>query len=387
MSCPAIHTSERFLAATLAHLDCQAATIGSFGFGALSAPGSSFALAFSGLITLFIAFFGVRLLIGSPLSGHEFAHDMVRVAIALTLATSWPAWRTLGYDVVISGPDELFRAIGLASGLPGSSGDLASRLQRVDDGLGAFNVLGSGRLGVATGDWFQLSFARGAYLIGTIVPLALVRLAAGLMLALAPIIAGLSLFGASRSLFDGWARALVMIFLASLAVSLVLAAQLAIVEPWLQDALARRSAEQATLDAPLEIMALTTAFALVSLGLVALTARIAFHSQSRFSVTANTREAALSRTSANANGLLVSENYSATASRAQRIANALGESELRGDRAFARTLFERTAGVTVGGTAGSKDLFKNGPNEALGFSYRRNVRRNSAAGNKRDARP
>lgn len=216
MTCPTLHTGQQFFAVTLAHLDCQAQTIGSYGYGALAEPGSPISLALTGLLTVFVAIFGLRLLTGQILGPRDLLGDVVRVGIALTIATSWPAWRIVGYGLLINGPDEIARTIGLGAALQGSSGDLAGRLQRVSEALAALNLYGSGRLGAATGDWFQLGLARGAFLTGTLVPLAIVRLMSGILLAIAPLAACFLLFDVSRSVFAGWARSLVMIFVASI---------------------------------------------------------------------------------------------------------------------------------------------------------------------------
>lgn len=384
MACGAVHSGERFLAGTLAQLDCQAQTIGAYGYGALADPGSPVSLALAGLLTVFVALFGLRLLFGGPFEGRDLALDLLRVGLVLTLATSWPAWRTLGYNLVIAGPDEIFRAVGLAAGLPGASGDLASRLQRVDEGLSLLNTLGTGRLGVASGDWFQLGFARAAFLTGTIVPIALVRLSAGLLLALAPLMAGLLLFGVSRGVFAGWARALGMVFLASIAVSLVLAAELALVEPWLQDALARRAAQSEVLDLAVEALALTLGFALVALGLIAVMARVAFAMSMASAPVAVLRE----RFARGPSHIPPSGEALAVAidspSRARSLAYAVNETMLREARraGVAATGPERIFAPPSNAPVGPGPL--TAPSSQLGSTYRRSQRRHSAASQRRD---
>ncbi|GLK45531.1 MULTISPECIES: type IV secretion system protein [Novosphingobium] len=279
MACPIVQTGQEFLANALAHVDCQAQTIGSYGFAALASTGSPVLLALTSLLTIFIALFGIRLLLGYPMGTRDVVGDVLKLGIVLTLATSWPAWRIVGYDLIIHGPGQIAQAIGGAAGLPGSGGDLAERLQNVDKGLAAFNVFGSGRLGVAQGDWFQLGFARSAFLVGTLVPLALVRLTAGFLLALAPLMAGLLLFGITRPIFEGWARGLVMAFLGSIMLAIVYGVELALIEPWLQDALQRRTGDLQTLDAPVEVLVVTLSFAVVALAALFLVARLAFHGQ------------------------------------------------------------------------------------------------------------
>src|SRR5688572_4438513 len=115
MACPSVSTGSGFLVETLNHLDCQAQTIGSFGFQALAAAGSPASLALTGLLTLFIALFGIRLLFGSGVEPRDAVNAVLKVAIVITLAASWPAFRTLAYDMVLKGPAEVAASISPSS--------------------------------------------------------------------------------------------------------------------------------------------------------------------------------------------------------------------------------------------------------------------------------
>ena len=278
MACNAIRTGERYLESALQHVDCQAQSIGSFGYMALSEPGSTLSVALTAVLVIFVALFGLRIALGYPIFGHDLASHALRLVIVLTLATSWPAFKAIAYDVVVSGPAEIVQTVGGSAQLPGSDGSLASRLQNVDEGLALMNERGAGRRGVQQGDWFQLGFTRSAFLTGTLGPLSLVRLTGGILLALAPLVAGLLLFGFTRSIFTGWAKGLVAVFLATILVSLLLSVQLALMEPWLQGVIRLRAADQPTLSAPTEGLTMTLAFALMCFGAIAFAAWIAFNS-------------------------------------------------------------------------------------------------------------
>lgn len=386
MACPAVRTGEQFLAGALAHIDCQAQTIGAYGFGALADPGSPVSLALGSLLAIFVALFGIRLLLGYPVDGRDIVVDVVKVGIVLTLATSWPAWRVLGYDLVIAGPQDLARSIGLASQLPGSAGDLAARLQNADAGIAALNSYGSGRLGVATGDWFQLGFARSAFLTGTLGPLALIRLMTGILLAIAPLMAGLLLFGITRPIFVGWAKGLIMLFLSSLALTLMLATELALLEPWLQDALAKRAAELQTLDAPTEILVTTLAFAIVSFVMLMVIAFVAFHSESWIARLASRGPPAPLQSALPLVGSPPVAANDQLASRGQLIALSVGESLQREERIVEALRMNATSGSPASSNAaavtrGDVDAART---EILGSTYRRNSRRVSQAGKRRD---
>lgn len=302
MACPVVLSGVAFLGSTLDHIDCQAQSIGAFGFQALSAPNSLGATIVLGLLTLFIAVFGYRLLFGQPVEGRDVVSAFLKIGIVLTLATSWPAFRTVAYDTVLYGPAEVAGDLTGASDLASSYG-LYARLQNVDTGIVALTVAGTGRngeaegggnpnpaaqpgqartpqeiafAGVALGDEFGLGFARVAYLAGTLAPLAALRVAAGLLLGLAPLFAGLLLFDGTRGIFFGWIRALATVALGSLAMIVSLAVELALIEPWLTDVIARRQARFIAPAAPTELLVMTASFAIVALGLLVLFARLAF---------------------------------------------------------------------------------------------------------------
>lgn len=291
MACPSVTTGNRFLAEAMAHIDCQAQTIGAYGYGALSDPGSAVSIALTGLLTIFIAIFGYRLMLGEEMRARGLIGDMLRVGIVLTLATSWPAWRTLGYDVAMRAPGELASSIAGAARLPGSANDMVSRLQAADDAIVILTVYGTGRTmggavrsdtigdrleGIAVTDREGLANGRMAFLAGVLAPVALVRLGAGFLLALAPLMAGLLLFAGTRDLFFGWLRGLGALALGSAALSILHGIQLAILEPWLRDALALRTAQLLTPSAPTELSVVTSVFMIVSFALLFVIGKIFF---------------------------------------------------------------------------------------------------------------
>lgn len=291
MACNAVQTGQRFVAEMIAHVDCQAQAIGAYGFGALSDPASSVAIALTGLLTLFVALFGFRLMMAEPQSGRDLVGDALRIGIVLTLATSWPAWRTLGYDLVMEGPSELAATITGAADLPGGSDDMVARLQSADDNIVILTIFGTGRnlggeersdqigdtfRGIALADQEGLANGRMVFLTGVIGPLAIVKLGAGLMLALAPLMAGLLLFAGTRDLFFGWLRALGALALGAFALYVVFGVQLAVLDPWLRNAVVLREAQVLTPSAPTELSVITLAFALVSFGMLFIIARIFF---------------------------------------------------------------------------------------------------------------
>jgi type IV secretion system protein VirB6 len=401
MACPDVLTGQRFVAQSLAHIDCQAQAIGAYGYGALANPNSSVALAMSALFTVFVAILGLRLMAGERFGGRDLVGDGLRVAIVLTLATSWPAWRTLGYDLVLRGPAEIAGIIGTASDLPGSRGDMAARLQAADDGIVQLTVYGTGRntggvnrsntigdsfRGVAVADQEGLANGRIAFLAGLLGPTAIVRLGGGLLLALAPLMAGLLLFAGTRDLFFGWLRALGTAALGALALAVVYGVELAVLEPWLRDALVQREGQVLTPSMPTELVVITVAFALVAFGLLALIARVFFFGGFSLPKPA-LREPAEVRSDlpfAPSPALLTASG--AAPSRAFVVSEAVAQTMRREDRVSDRQRLLESAGIPRDragdpGSAAAAD-------QPLGSTFRaseaRRYRRSSAASEQRD---
>ncbi len=296
--CPAAAPGVAFARRMLDFVDCQAQAIGAGGYQALAAPGSTLSLVLTGFLTLFVAFFGYRLLFGQTPSVRDGVLALVKIGIVLALATSWTAYRTLVYDVALKGPAELAADIGRPAALPGAAGGLANRLAYADRAFELLAIEGTGRLiappaapgrpgglPVATPgatpemfpgfDSWALGGARIAFLTAALGALALVRLAAGLLLALGPFFIAFLLFESTRGLFEGWIRVLAGAALGALGTAIVLGVELALLEPWLADLLARRYAGQAIPGAPVELLVATLLFGLVLLGILYASARVA----------------------------------------------------------------------------------------------------------------
>lgn len=401
MACTAVHTGSAFLSGTLSHLDCQARTVGAYGYGALADPGSSVALALTGLLTIFIALFGLRLILGEPFEGRDLVGSVIRIGLFLTLATSWPAWRAVGYDLILDGPAQIASSIGLASGLPGSSNDIAARLQDADDGIVTLTMYGSGRLtggvaagadlgdaasGIAMADQTAFASGRTTFLVTVIGAWGLLHLGAGILLALAPLMAGLMLFTGTMGLFVGWLRGLAFCALGSVLFTVFAGATLSLLYPWLGDALAQRQANVFVPSAPTELFVLSLAFAVMTAGGLFLIARITF-------LPALTLTALRFWTRGQASGdgrgqgrtaLLAA---SAQADRVAVISGAVSPALQRERTSLIRPGTAGADGAAAQGsasTAAAQARAGGAPIERLGTNYRRTAPRHSAAGRRRD---
>lgn len=300
MICRPLSYGSGFLRGVLDFIDCQAQNIGSQGYQALAAPGSAVSLALTAMLTILVALYGYRMMFGHVPSARDGVLTLAKIGIVLALATSWPAYRALVYDVALQGPAQLAGDVGRPSQLPGSDGGLVGRLQGVDTGLLLLDDYGVGRGNpeqkvtrerVINGrrelvveqaqqppdqfDATALGWSRVLFLVGTIGALAAVRLVSGLLLALGPFFIAFLLFEGTRGLFEGWVRGLAGAALGAVAVTILLGAELALVEPWLTYLIAMRQADMSIVGAPVELMVVMAVFALAMAAALYAAARVA----------------------------------------------------------------------------------------------------------------
>lgn len=289
--CDAIPSPESFAPSVLYFLDCQAQLIGAEGYRALAAPGSTTSILLTGMVTLLIAFFGYRMLLGHTPTIREGVLTFVKIGLVLVLATSWPAYRILVYDIMLRAPAELASTIGGTANLPGSGGGLVGRIDGVDQALKILAIEGVGPIPLGPDgrplmpsvppppflgfDSFALGLSRVIFLVSTVASFAVVRIAAAILLALAPLFAAFLLFDGTRGLFEGWLKALIGTALGSLAIAITLGIELAFIEPWLASLLARRAGDLDIVGAPAQIFAAAIIFAIALAAVIWVTARVA----------------------------------------------------------------------------------------------------------------
>ena len=393
MACPRIITGDEFLERTLTHIDCQAQLIGSYGYQALGQPGSTVSIVFASLLTLFIALFGIRLLFGPQPAARDAVFDVIKIGLVLTLAFSWPAFRSVVYDVTLKGPGEVASVIQYSTG-NGSSQSFIERLQQTDNAIVELTTLGAGRNagalidgeeadntfeGAAIDDDTGYGSARVLYLASVVGTMGLLRLGAGLLLALAPLAAGLFFFPQSRGIFGGWMKGLVFTIAGSIGVSIVLSVQLAILGHWLTDAIKVRGLGYATPAAPTELLAIMLAFALVQLSMLWLLAKVVFYRG--WLTLPNVPEPERSLNGRQRTPDLPQLQRQAPILRAERISNSI-ESSVQRERLI--TIERQSRRPSEGGTANQSVQVNYSNAPRLGSSYRRPHVRTSRAARLRD---
>ncbi|WP_454760513.1 type IV secretion system protein [Caulobacter segnis] len=250
-------------------VDCRVHDLAQTGYAALAGPGSPVALLLTGLMTLYVVFIGYRLMLGrGGLRVGDATMSVLKVGIVVALATNWPFFQTLVYDTLTKAPAEVgglllgqnahpFLALQDAfDGLQKSATLMASRAS-----VGAAATQGGpgfGAFAVNTGGMTLVLSSLGVLLASKVV--------LAILLALAPLVAGLLLFETTRGLVEGWLKAMIALALIPLTATLTLSLELAMLAPSLKALAEARSAQQfAAFDIgpAVTVLVLTLVFALV----------------------------------------------------------------------------------------------------------------------------
>jgi len=228
-------------------LDCQARALGENGFQAFTGGPVATGL-LSGLVTIFVALIGYRMLLGTTPSLRDGVGWAVRLGVVLALVTGWPAFQTLVYRVAVDAPGEVAGVLLPAAGLPnealdgriqlaydtirlGSTRTVSERIDRTASVADPTATAGAAAplLAIRPGVPEQPQTA-SVFVLVTIGVISAARLAAGFLLAVAPLAILALLFDATLGLFNGWVRALAGAALAQLAAVAVSAIGLIAVE-------------------------------------------------------------------------------------------------------------------------------------------------------------
>lgn len=285
-ACSAAQASTGFVSSVTGFVDCQAQNLGVGAWGALGMPGSTLQLVLTGFLTITIALFGYRLLLGSTFTIRDTTLAFVKIGAIFALATSWAAYRPLVYDLVTDGPGLLVSEIGPRGGVVGSDGTLLQRLDYADRSLEQLAILGPGYPPATDAaqtvpppfigfDSFALGGSRIMFLFSAIAGLSIVRIVTALMLALGPFFIAFLMFDSTRSLFEGWVRVLAGTAFAAVSVSIALGLELGLMEPWLASVLARRMSGEPMPTIPTELFVISSFFALAVLASLYFSMRVA----------------------------------------------------------------------------------------------------------------
>jgi type IV secretion system protein VirB6 len=282
-TCAAIDTTNGIGQPMLTAVDCFMKESVQSGYAMLLGPGSTFNIALTIALTLYVAVIGYRLILGrAGLGIGELAPRVMLIGAVLALATNWAAYQTLVFRVLTDGPQEA--ALMVAPSADGNS--LLARVDTVGKTLIEVSDAWSESDSAATiptpdampsttpnpvanatpatppvpatatpppgtvailrpslGPNLLLASAL-ILLLSSVGVMVVAKILLGLLLALGPVFVALALFGATRGLAMGWLRASVLLALVPLLSMMVTAGALNLIEPVMIDlALAARSGE------------------------------------------------------------------------------------------------------------------------------------------------
>ena len=201
------------VAAALRAVDCTAGQVTSEAFGRLFAPGGSMATVLTILLTLYIAIFGLQLLTGrSSLGVRALTPRMITIGLVLTFATSWVAYQSVVWNLVVGGPNQL---AGILTGVDGSATDVFA--QKIDVVFLAIQEASQGQQDIsAFSPPGMMWMGAMLFMLGTLGLLVTAKIALAILLALGPVFVVMALFNGTRGLFAGWLKGVVMLALAPL---------------------------------------------------------------------------------------------------------------------------------------------------------------------------
>jgi type IV secretion system protein VirB6 len=299
--CPAFDPLGPYVRNLVDFVDCHAVMLGAEGYRALG-PGTQFGYALTGLLTIYVAFIGYRLLLGESVGLRDGVSIALRVGIVLALATQWSAYQPLVFDLATKGPEDVATSILSPGALGGDSTiGLTNRVQGVNSALDniARTPLTQSQepaqqtvteeaqptlsrppaqttpRSMTAEQQKSVALANSVLLVATLAGILSVHVVIGLLLALGPLLVACLLFDALRGFFFGWVRVLAGTALGSIAVPTVVALELAVLEPQVLALRAQLDAGETVSMLPAEILATTGLFAIVLFAALIGTAMVA----------------------------------------------------------------------------------------------------------------
>ncbi|WP_293678090.1 type IV secretion system protein [uncultured Phenylobacterium sp.] len=239
-------------------VDCQTRTYAQGGYLALTQGSSVFQSALTALLTIYVAWFGYRMLFAQGNTRLSDATGIgLKIGVILTLVTSWSTFQALVFDVADRAPVEIAALVSApltAEGRSSLAANPIDGLQAVYDEFSNTAVALGKQAGTGAGvkaysspqaaSAEAMSTATGAIFLAGPGVIAAATLAIGILTAVGPIFIALALIPATRGLFVGWVRALAASALIPMVGWLLVVLMLSVLEPWVVTLEAQRKALQ-----------------------------------------------------------------------------------------------------------------------------------------------
>ena len=201
------------VASALKAVDCIAANVSEQAFSRLFGSEGQLAFALTLMLVLYVSFFAISLMLGrSNLSVRALLPKMITLGLVLTFATSFVAYQSFFYNIVIGAPNEV---AGILTGSRGAATDTFA--QKLDVVFLALQQTGGEAKDInAFSPQGMMWLGAMLLLLGTVGLLVTARIGLALLLAIGPIFVVLALFEGTRGLFAGWLKGLVLLAIAPL---------------------------------------------------------------------------------------------------------------------------------------------------------------------------
>lgn len=224
-------------------VDCHIRILVHDTYRELVGPGTWFATAFTGLLTIYIALVGYQLLLGrGGLRVTQLPYAAIKIGVVLAFLTSWAAYQTLVFNLLFDGPGEILRVMmgSLEAQNAGFSGDVLGGVEAtfksLSESASAYGGMASPSANLLQGGPMLgsglLWLSGVALLLATLGLLIASKIVLAFLLALGPLFIGMLLFDATRGLFEGWLRTTVSFALVPLAVTVFGAVMLLVLDPY-----------------------------------------------------------------------------------------------------------------------------------------------------------
>ncbi len=271
--CPA-PPEQGMVGGVLETVDCHIRILVHDTYRNLVGPDTVFSIAFTGLLTIYIALIGYQLLFGrGGMRVTELPFAALKIGLILAFLTSWAAYQTLIFNLLFDGPAEIMKLLVSPLSSQGSTfdGNVMGGVQKAFEDLsGAAGVYGG--MASPTANLLQGGPMLGSGLLW-LTSIALLLLTLGIiiatkivlafLLAIGPIFIGMLLFDQTRGLFEGWMRATFSFAMAPLAVNVFGAVMLMIMQPFLTILLKNASEAKFDMGPVITIGIIVTVFVMV----------------------------------------------------------------------------------------------------------------------------
>lgn len=357
----------------LGAVDCETRTFAEAGYSALTSSSSTFQIALTALLTIYVALVGYRMLFASSGARLSDAPGIaLRIGAILALVTSWATFQTLVFDVAARAPLQIAGIVAAPiQGVGGSSlaSDPIGGLQAAYDQITQSAVIFGKIAGPAAKAYSSpeaaaaeaLSAASGVLFMTTAGVIAAATLSIGVLTAVGPLFIAMFLIPATRGLFSGWVRALAAAALTLMLGWLGITLLLSVLEPWLITLAREQQAHQAIPQTATSTAALVFVFGAGQVALLVGACVMAFGFRMPRAAAAGVGR----KVSATAPAATAPAGAEAVSSRAQRLAF-----DLQREPSIAASRARPMEIATATSAGGRRDVYNVQPTR-LGDDYRR----------------